>query len=240
MHCNEEIFETMNNQEELNTSNGQEIPENSDSDTDSNYSFLSNPNICDDFEEDGSTCGTFEDEEEDETLKYIFGEDENDDSWKYEPLYDDSEVTLGETINYILSIYVKDKLKKTTLEKILKLLDFVLPKSHKCPKTKYKLMKIIDKIIPSDPALTKKHRICENCSNYIGEWGVTSKVIECNNCNSIKINGAFYEFDLKSLLKTSLENTELPELLKTHNKENDQENIRDLTDGSKYKEPKKM
>ena len=92
----------------------------------------------------------------------------------------------------------------------------ILPQPNSLPKTKYAFMKIINDIIPNSEEIITKHRICENCSEYISKWD--KKIVNCPICNSSNVNGIFVEYDPKFVLKNAFENRKLKKFMDIFNK----------------------
>lgn len=162
----------------------------------------------------------------------------SDDSWCDELLYQGADITVGETVLDILEIYIQNKLSKKALDHVLKKMYKFLPKPNKLPKSKYLFLKLLGNLLPKDCELSRKHRICESCSYLLGNWSDTSKLTACTNCQSNKINGAFYEFKLDAVLKSLFETRNLAELLLKHKDDhkNDEEHYySDFTSGTRIK-----
>lgn len=194
-----------------------------------------------DYESDSSESASSGDSEGDETSE---SEDDVDqdfesmDRWYEEDLFENSDTTLGEAVLDVLEIFVQNKHTKKSLGHILKTWHKHLPKPNSLPASKYLLMKLLNKLLPSGEKMVEKYRICDNCSNLLGEWTSSKTEILCDQCHSSETNGAFFEFDIRKLLKDLFEYRDLDDLLSLHKKESSAEEnnyISDITSGSQYK-----
>lgn len=168
-------------------------------------------------------------------------DEEKGDLWYEEPLYDGSALTVGDAVLNILEIYIKNKQSKQSLEDTLKMTHKLLPQPNNLPRSKYCLEKLLDKLLPQDIKFAKKHRICEDCSEYLGLWSET-KTKNCKNekCNSSHINGAFFEFNITALLKNFFEQRDLKKLLIEHKNNVSPENsVNDICSGPFFQEWRK-
>lgn len=128
-------------------------------------------------------------------------------------LYENADVSVGEAVYYILEFFKDNCESKKGLERLIKLINLLLPKPNNLPKTKYHLMNLLEKLTPAGYEEIKKHRTCEECSHYLGEWDIEPKVTVCEACNSSKVNGMFVEYNIKSLIKNAFENRDLKYLI---------------------------
>lgn len=152
-------------------------------------------------------------------------------------LYDGTKKTLGESVLGILNIYIQNKTSKKTLDDILKWAHEALPEDNILPRSKYTLLKLLEKLLPTSKETIKKHRTCEDCSQYLGLWSKNLK--RCTNiqCNSVNINGAFLEFDIGALIKHFFEYQNLADsILKYQNSNSGADGyIDDINSGSVLK-----
>ncbi|XP_051166501.1 uncharacterized protein LOC127284848 [Leptopilina boulardi] len=166
-----------------------------------------------------------------------FANNEND--WLNNPIYDNANICGGDALNQILKIYVSNRLTKTALGDMLSLINNLLPEDHSLPKTKYKLTKLIDKVLPPVQAnFTTKHRICADCLNYVGEWSDSVNVQVCLRCNSRKLDSFFLEFDIETELRIAFEVRDLHCLIdsfKTDCLGRNPELVTDLISASEYR-----
>lgn len=164
---------------------------------------------------------------------------ENDDNrWVNNPIHRNSTVRGGDALYQILKIYVSNRLTKKTLDDLSGLLNLLLPEDHTLPKTKFKLLKTIDTILP--PALSDfstKHRICSECYNYLGKWSDSVNIEICPRCKSKKLKSYFLEFSLETELRNAFEVRDLHILIDSFQNEcagRNPEKCYDLTSGSEY------
>ena len=152
-------------------------------------------------------------------------------------IYEGADYTLGEFVGDILDFFIETASTKTSLDKLLKLMCKYLPKPNNVPSSNYRLLKILEKIMPPKCEIIKKHRICEDCSNYVGEFNDTKDVDICEICNSKKLSGIFIEYNLKSLLKNALECRNLQFFMNEHktSKNYNKNYITDITDSLMYR-----
>lgn len=155
--------------------------------------------------------------------------------WTQEPLYVDSSVTVGESVYKILDFYFKNSLSKRCVDSVLDLLNVLLPQPNNLPRTRHQLYKLLNTLMPEKSDNIKKHRVCETCSNYLGEWSSTEKDI-CPSCTSNETNGLFVEYNLQSLLTHAFEVRNLHTLIDEHRSavSDDPSIICDLTGGAEY------
>lgn len=186
---------------------------------------------------DNDTDG-YESEIEDE----VQSEDENlelddDNLWYNELLYENSHTTLGEAVFDVLNIYISNRHTKKSLEEILHTMHKHLPKRNTLPRSKYKLLKLLDKLFVNDKQLVKKFRLCEDCSKLLGDWSLKNKEIICDNCGSRETNGKFFHFEIGVLIKHLLEFRNLGDLLLAHKRETilSDEYVSGNTSGSEFK-----
>lgn len=147
----------------------------------------------------------------------------DNDLWFSKILYDGSNQTTGDAICDILEIYIKNRQSKKSLDDILKCAYNMLPKPNYLPRSKFLLLLKLDKLLPVNTCMAKKHRICEGCSEYLGLWSETAKMVKCSNkkCNSTHIKGTFFELNIEALIKDFFENRGLEEMIVTHNEKID-------------------
>ena len=167
-------------------------------------------------------------------------ENVDDIAWLTEKLHNYTDSTLGETIHKIMTFFVEDCLKKKSLEKLLILLDDLLPKPNKLPKTRYFLDKLLHSLLPQHEDLIKRHQFCEDCYHYLRELGKGSQILLCNQCKNDNVNGMFIEYNIKEVLKNAFEERDLRNLIDKHreNEKNDNNIVCDFTSGSEYKQLK--
>lgn len=140
--------------------------------------------------------------------------DENE-NWYNEFLYNGSLQTTGNAVIDIVDLHVNNKNSKKNLDETLRCMHRMLPQPNNLPRSKYILMKKLDSLFPKDMEMHTKHRICENCCEYIGVWSETAKVVNCKNsqCNSTSLGGAFFEFNTEASLKIFFEQRNLGEIV---------------------------
>ncbi|KAL7298952.1 hypothetical protein TKK_0008052 [Trichogramma kaykai] len=171
---------------------------------------------------------------------HIIFDNNNNEQKKFEDeclkkVYDDAEFGVGECVKKILSYYLEHCTTKRALYDLLDLIRDLLPKPNYLPRNKHFLMKFLNKIAPTQ--IIKRHRMCESCSNYLGEHNISSDITKCQNCNSEHVNGCFEEYDLKALLTQAFETQQLSHYIELHrqNKNNDPSVISDISSGTEYR-----
>ncbi|XP_043474370.1 uncharacterized protein LOC122506320 [Leptopilina heterotoma] len=141
-------------------------------------------------------------------------DDDNENRWLHNPIYQNSSSCGGDALIQILKIYVSNQLSKEALSDLLTLLNTLLPDNHNLPKTKFKLLNLIDKILLNlQSNYTTKHRICSDCQNYLGEWLDSQDVKICSRCNGKKLKSFFIEFNIESELRNAFEVRDLHSLI---------------------------
>lgn len=159
---------------------------------------------------------------------------ENMQLWRL-PLYANADILVGNAVLEVLNIYIENKLTKKSLDSILEAIHTLLPKPNNLPKNKNQLFSLLKNVLPKN--VTVKHRICEDCSHYLGNWKSECNEF-CENCFSKNIAGSFYHFDLGLVLKNLFEFKNLADLLIAHraNRCAAQNCICDITSGCVYRE----
>lgn len=151
-------------------------------------------------------------------------------------LHRNTDMTVGECVYIIIDYYIKNSLTKKALTELLTLLNTFLPKPNNLPKTKYFLFKFLDSVLPDSENVIKKHRICENCSEYLGDWSIQPPIINCQNCSSTKVRGLFVEYNLELALKDAFEFRNLKTLIDDFSVTNNENVVSDITSSVRYKE----
>ena len=148
--------------------------------------------------------------------------------------------TVAEGVYKILDYYLKTNSSKKGLYLLLDVIDFFLPKPHNLPKTKYFLMKFIDSLFPNSKDILQKHRMCENCDEYLGVWDTKPSVTMCASCGSSKVNGLFVQYNLKMELKNSFEFRNIKILIDRFEQDNfvNKDFVCDITSSVKYQDLK--
>ena len=167
-------------------------------------------------------------------------DEDNVDEYLNKKIYTSSEVTVGEAVLDVLEFYIENCSTKVSIEKLLKLLNKMVPKPNNIPKTKYHLTKLLEKLLPFQYEEIQKYRVCEECSHFLGNWKQKPQVTVCESCKSKLVNGIFVQYNLKSLLKNAFENQNLKNLIDeyTDKQRRDSNFVSDITSGSSYKELK--
>ncbi|XP_034944879.1 uncharacterized protein [Chelonus insularis] len=142
-------------------------------------------------------------------------------------LYLNAEVTVMESVHIVLKSYLNRKLTKIALQENLNILQKVLPKPNKMPKTIFTLFDYVRKISP--PVKIIKHLYCKKCAFYTEE---NSVLRICTSCKSTEGTSYFYELDIIDQIKFLFEHRNLASKLQVlpHHSEL----ISDITDGSEY------
>lgn len=164
-------------------------------------------------------------------------DDENVENWFNKPIYSEASVNGGDALCQILRVYVENRLTKKALKDLLITLTFLLPEDHIIPKNQYRLLLLIEKILPhSQNDFSIKHRMCAECCNYLGIW-TEVQIENCLRCNSKDVNSFFLEFNLETELRNAFELRNLCDLIDDFQAEcanRNQEKIYDFTSGSEY------
>ena len=153
----------------------------------------------------------------------------------HQKIYDGCELSIGQGVSKWLTFYLKNpSLTKKGLYEIFEIVREFLPKPHKLPNNKYYLTKFLEKIMPPQQEIIKKHRICEKCSYYLGEYNNSRELDVCETCESKEIDGIFVEYDLKLILKNAFETRNLGSLINLQNQreKNDSNYIYDISCGT--------
>ena len=154
-------------------------------------------------------------------------------------VYEGSDLSVGECIDKLLLLdryFLENCTTKKSLYNVFEIAHEIMPKPNYLPKNKYSIMKFIDKIM-TKCRVTKKDRICEDCSQYLGEHNAKPQVTVCPNCSSEKVNAIFAQYDLKELLKNAFEIQNLSHYIDLHRKQyqnNDPNIICDISSGTHY------
>ncbi|KAL7286328.1 hypothetical protein TKK_0019286 [Trichogramma kaykai] len=171
---------------------------------------------------------------------HIIFDNNNNEQKKFEDeclkkVYDDAEFGVGECVKKILGYYLEHCTTKRALYDLLDLIHDLLPKPNYLPRNKNFVMKFLNKIAPTQ--VIKRHRMCESCSNYLGEHNISSDITKCQNCNNEHVNGCFEEYDLKALLTQAFETQQLSHYIELHrqNRNNDPSVISDISSGTEYR-----
>ena len=147
-----------------------------------------------------------------------------------------TKLTLGELVNDLLKLFIENTLTKKTLSDVIKLFLKYLPSPNNMVKSKHILLKLLKTLFCSEAELVKKHRICNSCHHYVGLYSESSSKQKCQNCSGLNLNGVFYEFNLRGLIKTSFENRKLKQLIDEHkmNENINKSYVCDFTSADEY------
>lgn len=157
-------------------------------------------------------------------------------------LNDGSVVSVGIAVCNTLELYVKNHFTKKGLADLLKFATSILPQPNNYPKNKYMLDKFLSKVVPSHNSSVVKHRYCEYCWLFLGEWSNTSLITRCENCGSTDVNGLYHiEYDLESMLVDAFERRHMYTLMDEHNEKillEGNDYIWDISSGTEFKKLK--
>lgn len=111
-----------------------------------------------------------------------------------------------------------------------------LPSPNKLPRSKYYLLKLLDKLFINGNQIFKRFRLCEDCLKLLGEWSPENGEIVCENCESRNTSSKIFHFDLGVLIKNLLQFRDLGDLLLTHKRQTilTDEYVSSITSGSEY------
>ncbi|XP_043474829.1 uncharacterized protein LOC122506605 [Leptopilina heterotoma] len=177
----------------------------------------------------------------DSSTSTSYDNDDNDDEtrtdWFDAPIYSQASMSGGDALCQLLRVYVENRLTKKALEDMLTTINLFLPDEHTVPKTKYKLLKLIEMVLPhSQENFSTKHRICSKCYKYLGKWD-EMQVGNCLRCNNRDVNSFFLEFDLEAQLRSAFEMRGLSSLIDAFQIKcatRNQQTLYDLTSGSEF------
>ena len=128
---------------------------------------------------------------------------EYDNEYMRKKVFSTSEFSAGECLEKLLRNDLKHSTTKEALYDTFEIVYDLLPKPNYLPKNKHFLKKFIEEVLPSTETV-KKHRICESCCHYLGDYNVKPQVSFCPNCKSPNVDAIFTEY-MKSLLRDAFE-----------------------------------
>lgn len=146
-------------------------------------------------------------------------------------LFSGSALTVQEGILQIMNLFIKDRLSKKGLQRLIKTICDFLPANHNFPTSSYKVLSFIESLAPPVPAV--KHFYCEKCVYYHGE----SNAGRCAICEENTFSH-YYIFDIEALIKYFFESRNLADLIDSEAAKRAERNpklVTDLKDGSVYK-----
>ncbi|KAJ8669165.1 hypothetical protein QAD02_000424 [Eretmocerus hayati] len=123
--------------------------------------------------------------------------------------YNNSKVTLEQAMFMLADIFVECKLPKDTLDRIVKMFNYVLPEGHSFPNSGYLFLLDLKGYEPDNEPI--RHHYCKEC--YFDFKSVKPHDAECSCCQSTRGYGVFYEFDIKKQIKFLFEHRNLGNLL---------------------------
>lgn len=91
-----------------------------------------------------------------------------------EPLYQNSNITLGQCLLLLVSFVLANKLTSSAIINLLKLLALILPVGNLLPDTKY----LFDKYFCNFREGTKFHLYCPDCQKWLG----LDDAVQCDVC----------------------------------------------------------
>lgn len=129
------------------------------------------------------------------------GEDDDDDHCRDDnnsnilyqmPLYENSRLTIDESVLELLTLHVHHKLTKATLKCLLVMLHKMLPDDNIMPSTVFKLFQYVENIAPLCNII--RHFYCKQCLSYNQANEISAN---CLSCNANQENIAFFfEIDI--------------------------------------------
>lgn len=129
--------------------------------------------------------------------------DENNIDNGDKPIFEGSDITVGQVVTMIYSYALRHSITKLALQDLLKLINTIVGPNN-IPSSIY----MINKYVQSSEEKTKLHFYCPNCLQYIGYFTEASGHITCNNCereyerpNLVKKGTFFIVNSLKCQLK---------------------------------------
>lgn len=148
-------------------------------------------------------------------------------------LYPGTDVDLYDFYLSLHSLKSKHNLNTKAMDDILKLLNLILPKENKCPKTYSKIEKYL-----SNKESSQVFFCCVNCKSLskenIGLESLNTKKNMCEICSN-EIS-PFVTFNVKSQITRILENKNLfNQIINNNSLHSGSHSISDMTDGSIYK-----
>lgn len=213
--------------------------------------FRKKQKLCNDAHE-SNTNETFNDELSSESEHYSCDNDNenipSDPEFKNnisDLLYEDSHLTLKNSLLLIMSFCLKFHLTNEALDSLLQLLCLHMPESLNFPKTKYLFFQHFEEF----KELAKVYVSCPKCSFFSTESfkfsGNLNKHFVCDNCSEqcdynlcVSTGKHFLTFDIARQIRKILEDPCVQEYLWCGNSVNDT-SYSDITSGEMYKNLKK-
>ena len=109
-------------------------------------------------------------------------------SWMNETVSPLSNVTVGHSVNKLLNMFFRHSVTKSLLNDFLMFINETFT-GNNLPKNQYYFLKYLETLQPKSVELIIKHRICEDCLNYVGEFSKTLNHSVCSNCKSSNTRG---------------------------------------------------
>jgi len=103
-------------------------------------------------------------------------------------------LSVREAILQLMNLYVKDKLSKKGLQRLVQTFCNFLPDNHSFPTSSYQILSYVQSLAP--PVSATKHYYCVKCSYHHGECNAGHCVI-CGD----SMFAHFYIFDVPALVK---------------------------------------
>lgn len=104
-----------------------------------------------------------------------------------ERLYENSVISVDESVLEILDLYVSNRWTKRRLTALLATLQKLLPSDNKMQKTIFRLFQYVEKF--AAPNTVTKHLSCKHCRGYNG---VDMKIANCLSCGSGRKDLSFF------------------------------------------------
>ena len=217
------------NDEEIHASQN-EFQHSSNSPLSVDQSDISSASENDDLQSTSSYESDDQVENDDDDFEIDSDDDDVIDVLKLElSLYAGSTITIDKAVFLIAEYFMKFKIKKNSLEYLLKVISTLLPENHQLPSSFYKFSQHLRAFAP----LTKvdKHYYCKSCNHY---YSITNlQGTPCEKCLSTIGYGFFFVFDIAEQIKFLFEHRHLAKILKAP-EQRDLNEISDIFDGSEY------
>jgi hypothetical protein len=149
-------------------------------------------------------------------------------------LYPGSSITSQESTLLLYSLALRDKMSKSTLARVLAVINAHLPKGASIPSSIYQL----EKQLEPDFSHVKKTVFCRVCEGQVDDNECIGCHSEMNEKELLKTGKFYLEFDIRQTLRSLLEIPEIGDkLLATmNNRSEDRDSITDIIDGECYKQ----
>ncbi|KAK3924227.1 L-idonate 5-dehydrogenase (NAD(P)(+)) [Frankliniella fusca] len=144
-------------------------------------------------------------------------------------LYEGSDLSVLDAVLKMMNLYLKNKESKVGLRRIVRSMSSLLPKGHNLPSIE-RILSLVQDLTPS--VSEESHFFCKVCLVY-REAGTSDQL--CPVCDKITPQGQFFVFSVRAIVKYLFEYCNLASILESVSVNQDDNLIRDISDGSVYK-----